>query len=361
MKKSLKLILFAVVMFFIGVIVTLFVIDYFNLFKEDTIKTVKSINITEKETINSSVEKVYDSVVVIQTYNLRGKLSSTGTGFVYKKDNKKGYIITNYHVIKDSETVKVINNKEEEVTATVLGSDEYSDIAVLAIDEDYVLDVAQIGDSSKVNLGDTLFTVGSPLGIKYKGTVTKGILSGKDRQVTVDLTNGSFIMNVLQTDAAINPGNSGGPLLNINGEVIGVTSLKLVQDEIEGMGFALPIESVMNTISKLENGKEIERPIFGVQLLDASSNLLDRYDVDISDKIKSGAVIVKVENNTPASKAKLKVGDVITKINDDDILDVVHFRSYLYKYSVGEKIKITYIRGEKVHTVSVKLTDKLED
>ena len=232
MNNKLKYLIGIIISLFVGCISTIFVLDYFNLFdKKEIQKTVSEVSITENNTLSTSINKIYDAVVVIQTYR-NGKLNSSGTGFYYKKDDKKGYIITNYHVVEDGDSIKVTNTSDVESQATLLGSDEYLDIAVLSVDVSNVIKVAELGDSSKVNVGDTVFTVGSPLGIKYMGTVTKGILSGKNRQVTVKLSNGSFIMDVLQTDAAINPGNSGGPLLNINGEVIGVTSLKLVQDEI---------------------------------------------------------------------------------------------------------------------------------
>lgn len=365
MKNKIGYIISIVLSLLIGALIAVFTLDYLNDNNNENQKittTLKEVNITESNTLTSSLEKIYDSVVVIQSYGNNSKLISTGTGFFYKKDSKNGYIITNQHVIQKVKTIKVTNIEGLEVEAKVLGNDEYSDIAVLSVPTSSVLQVAKIGDSSKTSIGDTVFTVGSPLGIKYMGTVTKGILSGKNRQVTVKLSNGSFVMDVMQTDAAINPGNSGGPLLNINGEVIGITSLKLVQDEIEGMGFALPIESVMNSINKLENGVSVDRPIFGVQLIDLDSeSILDSYNINIDKTITKGAVIVKVEDDTPAKKANLKKGDVIIKINNDTINDTAHFRYCLYKYSINDTIKITYLRNNKEYNINVKLTEKLKN
>lgn len=363
MKNKLNYLIGIIVSLFVGCICTLIVLNNFNLLgsneKEIIEKTISEVNVTETNTLKNSIDKIYDAVVVIQSYK-NGKLSSTGTGFYYKKDSKKGYIITNHHVIEDSETIKVTNTSNVESEATLLGSDEYLDLAILSVDAKDVIKVAELGDTSKISVGDTVFTVGSPLGIKYMGTVTKGILSGKNRQVTVKVSNSNFIMDVLQTDAAINPGNSGGPLLNINGEVIGVTSLKLVEDEIEGMGFALPIESVKNSLENLETGKEIERPIFGVQLLDIENkSALRRYGISIDNSIKKGAVVLNIEKGTPADNVNIKVGDVITKINDDVINDSAHFRYCLYKYSVGDTIEITYNRDGNENTINVKLTDKM--
>lgn len=319
-------------------------------------KVMKNVTITESDTISESIDKVYDSVVVIEVVTRSG--TGTGSGFIYKKDANLGYIITNHHVVDGASTIYVTNSAGVECEATLLGSDEYSDIAVLSVASENVVDVATIGDSTLAELGDTVFTVGSPLGSKYQGTVTKGIVSGKDRQVTVSLTNGSFVMEVIQIDAAINPGNSGGPLVNINGEVIGVNSLKLVEDEIEGMGFAIPIELVMTSVAKLEKGEAIERPQLGVQLLDVADNsyLLSRYQIKLDSEVTSGVVIISAESGKPAANAGLQKGDVITAINDQVVTDSAHFKYMLYKYSVGESVVIKYIRDGKTKETTVSLT-----
>ena len=310
MRDKIKYIIVAIISLFVGIIGTIIVLHYFPITGEATEKVVKDVTVTETNTIKSSIEKVYDATVMIESYR----------GFVYKKENDKGYIMTNHHVIESGNLIKVINIEGQSVEATILGSDEYADIAVLSIDDDAVLQVAEIGDSTKLELGDTLFTVGSPLGSEYMGTVTKGILSGKDRTITVNVSNSSFMMEVLQTDAAINPGNSGGPLVNINGEVVGVNSLKLVEDEIEGMGFAIPIEMAMSSAEKFEKGEKISRPLLGVSLVDVDSAYsLYRYGINIDKDVTTGAVIASVEDNTPAATAKLQKGDVITEINGTKI------------------------------------------
>lgn len=254
MKKNITgCIVSSVVAFFVGVIGTYLVVVNFNPTTENVIKNIKSVEVVDNS-IADAVEKVYDAVVVIEAYN-NDTLKSTGTGFVYKKTGGKGYIMTNNHVVDDANNVKIIYSNGTTTTADILGKETYSDIAVLTVKDDTVLSVVSLGDSTKMRLGDTVFTIGSPLGSEYSGTVTRGILSNKDRLVAVSLTSGStsdWIMKVLQTDAAINPGNSGGPLLNINGEVIGINSLKLVENEIEGMGFAIPIEDAIYYAEILE-------------------------------------------------------------------------------------------------------------
>ena len=232
-------------------------------------------DITIDETgIAPAVGEIYDATVTLQNYQ-NGRLASSGSGFIYKKDedSKYAYVLTNHHVVEGSDKLLVTLSSDDQVEGTVLGSDRYMDLAVVRIDGDLVKQVAKIGNSEESNVGDTVFTVGTPIGYEYRGTVTKGTLSGKNRMVTVSVDSTSdWVMNVLQVDAAINPGNSGGPLVNINGEVIGINSLKLVEDEIEGMGFAIPIEYAMKYVDDLEAGKEIERPLIGISMLNVTDS-----------------------------------------------------------------------------------------
>ena len=179
-------------------------------------KTVKEVSITEADSLNESVNKLYNAVVYIDAK--RGTRSmGSGSGFVYKSDDKYAYILTNQHVISNGTTIEITNIDKSSYEATVVGSDEYSDIAVLKVDRNKVLAVASIGSNETSKLGDRIFTVGSPLGKDYMGSVTSGIISGLNRNITTD--NGTS-MEVIQVDAALNPGNSGGPLANINGEVM---------------------------------------------------------------------------------------------------------------------------------------------
>ncbi len=320
---------------------------------KETVKTVNEVNIHETNTIKSAIDKIYDAVVVVQATDAMGNQSS-GTGFIYKKDDQHGYVLTNHHVIEDAVSIQLITSEEKSVTATLLGSDEYSDVAVLSMDAAEVLQVAVMGDSTVLEIGDTLFTVGSPLGSKYIGTVTKGILSGRNRQVEVS----GLIQDVLQTDAAINPGNSGGPLLNINGEVIGITSMKMVEDEIEGMGFAIPIEMALSEVDQLEKGEKIVRPVLGVQMAEIDNPYLRRqYQIQIPTDVEEGVVIISVENGSAAEKAGLQKGDIIVKIGDKNVADSSHFRYNLYQYQVGDTIEIEIIRDGHKKTVKVKLTD----
>lgn len=342
-----------IISLFIGIIGTLFTVNYRK--GSPIQQEVKKVNITETNTIKEAVDKIYDAVVLIQSYKGKEQISS-GTGFFYKKEGKKGYLITNHHVIEGATQIKVKNINGIETEAHLLGSDAYSDIAVLSVEEDFVLKVAEIGSSTKVEVGDTIFTVGSPLGEDYMGTVTKGILSGKNRTVTISSNSGGAIMEVLQTDAAINPGNSGGPLVNMNGEVIGVNSIKLVQDEIEGMGFSIPIEIAMTSVEKLEKGEKIVRPMFGISMIEIDNiYTLYRNNIEVPENIKEGIVVALVENNTPAKEAGLQKGDIIIQLDKSKIDSVATFRHTLYKYSVGDKVKVKFYRGKEIKEVKVTL------
>lgn len=325
------------------------------------VKTIseKNVNITDTG-ISESVDKVKDSVVVIETYQ-RNTLAGTGTGFVYDTDGKNAYIMTNHHVIEGAETINITYSDDTETTAKVVGSDEYADIAVLKVDKDTIKSVATIGKSTDVKVGDTVFTIGSPMGKNFRGTVTRGILSGKDRMVSVSINGSSadWIMNVMQTDAAINPGNSGGPLSNANGEVIGINSMKIVQNTIEGIGFAIPIEDAINYANSLREDGKINRPYIGVSMLNATSTMQLAYaGIRLDKDIDSGVVVVDVEKNSPAAKAGLKSEDVIIKVGNDTVKDIAEFRYRLYSYEIDETIEMTVIRNGKNETLKIKLGTK---
>jgi len=326
---------------------------------QGTVITKNGTQVYEKNSLAASVDKVYNAVVTIQCYQ-GGQLASTGSGFVYKVDNKYGYILTNQHVVSDLTNVKVVfNDSTDEIDAEILGGDEYLDLAVLKIDKKYVKAVVEIGNSEKVKLGDAVYTIGAPMGLDYKGSVTSGILSGKDRMVSVSVGNSStndWVMRVLQIDASINPGNSGGPLLNVNGQVIGVCSMKLVDAQIEGMGFAIPIEYAMNHIESLENGKKIEWPVLGIAMINVNDpSSLYRNNLTVDKNITEGVVVASVSKGTAADRAGLETGDVIIKIDGNKVTDSAYLRYQLYQHSVGDTMKTTIIRNGKERTIDIKL------
>lgn len=330
--------------------------------------TQKEVTVTDKG-IADAVEKLYDATVIVEVGN-GSKLSGWGSGVVYQKDSKYGYILTNHHVIDEVEEIMIEFSDESTVEAELIGSDEYADIAVLRVPVKSIKAVAEIGKSNDVRVGDTVFAVGTPVSLEYSFTVTRGILSGKNRMVEMtssksktsnffgQKTSESWYMNLLQIDASINSGNSGGPLANSNGEVIGITNSKLSssysQTSIENMGFAIPIEDALSVAQKLiDNKGKIKRPVLGVTMTNVEG--ASYYDLKISDSIKEGAVVVDVSKDSTADAAGLKKGDVITKLDDYNISDYEYLKYYLYRYNVGDKVKITYNRNGKEHTTTVKL------
>jgi len=308
--------------------------------------------------IASSVEKVYDQTVSVVSIS-KGKQVSTGTGFIYKIENGKAYIMTNNHVIDDGDTARIeFNSGNERFDAKIIGGDIYSDIAVLTMNANDVLGVVEIGNSTDLKLGDTVFTVGTPMGIDYKGTVTKGIVSGIDRLVEVSLANNStdYFMKVIQIDAAVNPGNSGGPLCDVSGKVIGVISLKIVQDEVEGMGFAIPIEDALEYANMIENGGKIVRPYVGISMIDLyQESFLNENGISVPKNISEGVVILDVVKDSPADKVNLQKGDVIVKLAGVVVGTVSEFRYELYKHAIGEQVEFTIVRNGKLMTVMVTL------
>lgn len=364
-KESFKLIFLVVFSFVIGGVVmfallkwTPIINDVLGSSNNNTVITKNKTQVYEKTSLKAAIDKIYDAVVVVRVYQ-NDEVSSTGSGFIYKVDNKYGYILTNQHVVSDSKKIKVITTTDEEVEAETLGSDEYLDLAVLKIDKDKVKMVANIGKSEDMSLGDSIFTIGAPMGYDYRGSVTSGVLSGKDRMVSVSVGNSSnndWVMRVLQIDASINPGNSGGPLLNINGEVIGICSMKLVDSQIEGMGFAIPIEYAMSHVESLEKGEKIEWPVLGISMLNTTDTMnLYRNQIMLDKNVTEGVVIVDLEKDSAAQKSDLEKGDVIIKLNDAKVKDIAYLRYELYQYQAGDTIEITYIRNGKEHKTKVTL------
>lgn len=315
----------------------------------EKIKLEKSVTVTDTG-IADAVEKVYDSVVTIETY-VNNRAYASGTGFVFKTEGDKAYILTNSHVISNSNRVKVTFTNNKQVTADVVGSDDYSDIAVLSVSKDDILLIAETGSSEDMKVGDTTFAVGAPIDSSiYSWSVTRGILSGKDRlvEVTSSDNKSTYVMEVLQTDTAINSGNSGGPLCNSNGQVIGITNMKLASSQIEGIGFAIPIEEALKYAESIISGKQISRPYLGITIYDATNYYSNT----------SGIYIEYVEQNSAADKAGLQKGDKILEVNGKEVSNSSYFKHELYKYDVGEQITIKVERNGKEKEIKITLGSK---
>ncbi|MEK4568034.1 S1C family serine protease [Bacillus sp. FSL K6-3458] len=285
--------------------------------------------------------------------------AGTGSGVIFKKDGKKAYIITNNHVVEGANKLKVTLYDGKTKDAKLVGSDVMTDLAVVEINADGIDKVASFGDSSKLRAGDKVIAIGNPLGAQFSGTVTEGIISGLDRTVEANTSSGTVEMNVLQTDAAINPGNSGGPLINTDGQVIGINSLKISESGVESLGFAIPSNDVKPIVDQLLKNGKVERPYLGVQMIDLEQvpetyqeNTLGLFDKQIG----KGIYVKDVSKGSPAQKAGLKSGDVIIKFKGKDVANSSQLKEILYKETkIGDKTTMTVIRDGKNKNLDITL------
>lgn len=350
-----KKIISYIVVFFVGCIIMYAIIYFFPVTLTESV-TREERNVTINDTgIAEAVAKVYDAVVVVSTYSDDTYVAS-GTGFVYRHDGDTYYLLTNYHVIEDGNHVTVTFTDGSIVETEIIGFDEYQDIAVLAIESDEEYTVAEIGNNDETRIGDTTFAVGAPLDSAYSWTVTRGIISGKDRMVEVEIDNGNYIMRTLQTDAAINSGNSGGPLCNANGEVIGITSLKLVNDGIEGMGFAIPIEDAIDKAEDIINGEVTDYPYLGVSMLDfADAYFSQYYSLIRQSNLDGGVIVTDVVEDSPAANGGIRANDIITAMDGEEVPSVAYLRYYLYQHNVGDTVTFTVYRNGDTRDIEVTL------
>lgn len=327
--------------------------------------------IAKNATATSAYNKVSDAVVSVLNFTKSSQgsyqESSEGSGVIYKKTDGSAFIVTNNHVITGAAKIQVMLHSGKKVTATLVGKDAMTDLAVLKIDGTDVTTTAQFGDSSKITVGENVLAIGSPLGSEYASSVTQGIISAKKRLVEATSENGQNYggSTVIQTDAAINPGNSGGPLINFAGQVIGINSMKLSTSSsgtsVEGMGFAIPSDQVVDIVNKLVKDGKVTRPAIGISLINLSEVTASeqKSTLKIPDSVTGGVVVMSLTNNGPADKAGLKKYDVIVGINDKKVSSQADLREELYKHSLGDTITLTYYHQDTKQTVKVKLTQKL--
>lgn len=288
-----------------------------------------------------------------------------GSGVIYKKDGNDAYIVTNNHVVAGQSGLEVVMADGSRETAELVGTDAYTDLAVLKISANNVDTVATFGDSDELKVGEPAIAIGSPLGSDYANSVTQGIISSLNRLVSSQSESGDDVStNAIQTDAAINPGNSGGPLINAGGQVIGINSSKIASSgeagvSVEGMGFAIPSNDVTDIINELEQNGKITRPALGISMLDLNTISTEQREqiLKIPDSIENGVVVQNAGKSTPAGKAGLKQYDVITEVDGKKIKDSTELRAALYKKSVGDNLKVTFYRQDSKETANVKLTE----
>ena len=339
--------------------------------------TVTQTSYKNENSTTQAVNKVKDAVVSIITYSSNSRQSSVfnadeanpdsdnqqiaseGSGVIYKKNDKDAYLVTNTHVINGASKVDIRLADGTKVPGEIVGSDTFSDIAVVKISSEKVTTVAEFGDSSQLSVGETAIAIGSPLGSEYANTVTQGIVSSLNRNVSLKSEDGQAISTkAIQTDTAINPGNSGGPLVNIQGQVIGITSSKIASNggtSVEGLGFAIPSNDAQNIIKQLESDGKVTRPALGIQMVNLSNvGASDLRKLNIPSSLTSGVVVRSVQSNMPAN-GHLQKYDVITKVDDKEIASSTDLQHALYNHAIGDTIKITYYRNGKEETTSIKL------
>lgn len=383
-KKWGQLLLVILISFFSGVLGTFTTLQLSQ--KQNsgttTTTTVSKTAVKNENSTTQAVDKVKDAVVSVITYSSNSQNSllgsdetdtdtnaeqvySEGSGVIYKKEGDTAYLVTNTHVINGAKKVDIRLADGTKVPGEIVGSDTYSDIAVVKIAADKVTTVAEFGDSNQLTVGETAIAIGSPLGSEYANTVTQGIVSSLNRNVSLKSEDGQAIStNAIQTDTAINPGNSGGPLINIQGQVIGITSSKIASNggtSVEGLGFAIPANDVINIIKQLEKDGKVTRPALGIHMVNLSNlSTTDLQKLKLPGNITSGVAVRSVQKNMPAN-GHLQQYDVITKIDDKAISSTTELQSALYSHSIGDSMTVTYYRDGKEETTTIKLDKSTSD
>ena len=383
-KKIGQLLLVILISFFSGLLGSLTVLQ-FNQKQgngEQNSATVTQTASNNENSTTQAVDKVKDAVVSIITYsgNSQGgfvgtddtdtdsnteQINSEGSGVIYKKDGDDAYLVTNTHVINGAKKVDIRLADGTKVPGEIIGSDTYSDIAVVKISSEKVSTVAEFGDSSQLSVGETAIAIGSPLGSEYANTVTQGIVSSLNRHVSLKSEDGQAIStNAIQTDTAINPGNSGGPLINIQGQVIGITSSKIASNggtSVEGLGFAIPANDVKNIIKQLEKDGKVTRPALGIHMVNLTNlRTADLQKLKLPDNVTSGVAVRSVQPNMPAN-GHLEKYDVITKVDGNPIASTTELQNALYSHSIGDEMTVTYYRNGKEEKTTIKLDKSTSD
>ncbi len=303
---------------------------------------VEETKVNVVSTVESDIEHIYEGSVngVVFIESKSRFAEGVGSGFIYKIEDGYAYILTNYHVIDGASVIDVTTNAGEVVAGVeYLGGDELFDIAVLKSPVTETMIELPVKEMPDYNVGEHVMAIGSPLGKEFINTATVGIVSGTDRFLELDEEN-SWGLWLIQTDTAINPGNSGGPLFTMDGEVIGINTLKFVQDGVEGMGFAIPIDKIIPKLSAFEAGKSV-RPVLGISARETE------YGVEVG----------YVENGSAADFGGVEVGDIITKFGGVRIKDVNSLKQTINDYVVGDEVEMVVLRDGKEKRLDIELID----
>lgn len=333
-----------------------------------TSSLTQNVSVDVTTDVTKAVEKTADAVIGItniQTSSFFNEETEagTGSGVIYKKENGKAFIVTNNHVVEGASTLEVTLTDGTKKSAKLLGSDVWTDLAVIQIDDKGVDTVAQFGNSDKLKSGEPVIAIGNPLGLNFSGSVTQGVISGLNRTIPIDVNSDGiedWNAEVIQTDAAINPGNSGGALINISGQVIGINSMKIAESAVEGIGLSIPINYAIPIIEDLEAHGKVKRAYMGTSLRSLSevTSYQQEQTLNLPSKITEGVVIAGVEPGSPADKAGLKEFDVIVELDGEATPDVPSLRKHLYaEKKIGDTMKVKYYRNGKAQTTEMTLTE----
>lgn len=330
----------------------------------------QNVSLKVETGVTKAVEKAGDAVVGItniQSASFWSEQSGanqeagTGSGVIYKKEGDRAFIVTNNHVVEGADQLEVTLSDGTKLSAELKGSDPWTDLAVIEVPGKDIKTIAEFGDSDALRSGEPVIAIGNPLGLGFSGSVTSGIISGLERTIPVDLNMDGvedWQVEVLQTDAAINPGNSGGALVNIAGQVIGINSMKIAQEAVEGIGLSIPINSAIPIIEDLEQFGEVKRPAMGVQLrnLTEISSYHQQETLILPRDVKEGVMIERVVPNSPADKAGLQELDVIVEMDGEKINDVIALRKHLYnEKQIGDQMSVIYYREGQRQEATLKL------
>ncbi|WP_017548071.1 S1C family serine protease [Salinicoccus carnicancri] len=287
--------------------------------------------------------------------------AGTGSGVIYKLTDDKAYIVTNNHVVEGAEELQINLESGEQLTASIVGADVWTDLAVLEVDRGDIGSAIEFADSDELLVGETAIAIGSPLGEAFSGSVSRGIVSGLDRSVPVDIDgdgNYDWESNVIQTDAAINPGNSGGALVNASGNLIGINSMKISMPTVEGIGFAIPANEVREIVTQLEENGEVTRPYLGIQLQDlytVPTEILTS-EMNLPEDVTEGVIVSNVQQGTPAADGGLEQYDVIVSLDGEPIRNMLELRQYLYyEKEQGEEMTVEFYRNGESRETTVTL------
>ena len=301
------------------------------------------------KTVGPAVVGITNKAVVRDWFNNPVETQGVGSGVVFRAD---GYIVTNNHVVSGAKEIIVSLPDGRSLKGKLIGADELTDLAVVKVDAK-ALPTAKFGDSDQIVVGEPAIAIGNPMGLEFQGSVTSGVVSAVNR--TLDISD--KLVKLIQTDAAINPGNSGGALVNADGEVIGINSAKLAANGVEGMGFSIPINTVQNIINEIMDKGYVARPYLGVSVFDPQT--AGRYGYQLN--IDKGVYIFQLTLNGPCGKAGLQRGDIILKVNDEEVNSVSDLRAKVASYKVGDTVKITYDRNGASRTADVVLEEMPQD